>query len=48
MASYVPFVPMAGLLVIGAWLWLKVDPAEELVSGMHAVTQTVALPAQVK
>jgi hypothetical protein len=22
----VPFFPMAALLLIGAWLWLKVDP----------------------
>ncbi len=27
----VPFIPMAALLAIGAWLWLKVDPAEQLV-----------------
>jgi len=27
-----PFIPMAGLLVIGAWLWVKVNPAEKLVS----------------
>lgn len=26
-----PFVPMAALLLIGAWLWLKVDPTEQLV-----------------
>ena len=44
----VPFIPMAGLLVIGAWLWLKVEPAEQLASGVRAVTQTVAIPAQVK
>src|SRR5262249_54856629 len=27
------FIPMAGLLVIGAWLWVRVNPAEPLVSG---------------
>jgi len=38
-SSYnVPFVPMAGLLVIGAWLWLKVDPAEQLVSFAHSTS----------
>jgi ACS family glucarate transporter-like MFS transporter len=26
-----PFVPMAALLLTGAWLWLKVDPAERLI-----------------
>lgn len=26
-----PFVPMAVLLLIGAWLWVKVDPTEQLV-----------------
>ncbi len=27
----VPFIPMAALLFIGIWLWLKVDPCEALV-----------------
>jgi MFS transporter, ACS family, glucarate transporter len=26
----VPFIPMAVLLLIGAWLWIKVDPTEQL------------------
>jgi ACS family glucarate transporter-like MFS transporter len=26
----VPFIPMAALLFIGAWLWIKVDPTEQL------------------
>ena len=39
----VPFIPMTGLLLIGAWLWLKVNPAEQLVSGI-GVTQTAAIP----
>ncbi len=26
-----PFIPMAALLLLGAWLWLKVDPAEQLI-----------------
>ena len=26
----VPFIPMAGLLATGAWLWMKVEPAEAL------------------
>jgi MFS transporter, ACS family, glucarate transporter len=26
----VPFIPMAALLLIGAWLWIKVDPTEQL------------------
>jgi ACS family D-galactonate transporter-like MFS transporter len=35
----VPFIPMAALLALGAWLWLKLDPAEQLVA------QAVARPA---
>jgi len=27
-----PFIPMTGLLIVGAWLWVKVDPAKPLVS----------------
>jgi MFS transporter, ACS family, glucarate transporter len=27
----VPLIPMAALLLIGAWLWLKVDPAQALI-----------------
>jgi ACS family glucarate transporter-like MFS transporter len=26
----VPFIPMGALLLIGAWLWIKVDPTEQL------------------
>ncbi len=26
-----PFIPMAAMLLIAAWLWLKVDPTEQLV-----------------
>jgi hypothetical protein len=29
----VPFIPMVTLLLIGAWLWLKVDPSQRLVEG---------------
>jgi MFS family permease len=38
-----PFIPMAALLLIGAWLWLKVDPTQHLSSG--AQTPAVALDA---
>ncbi len=27
----VPFIPMAALLLLGAWLWLKIDPSEQLI-----------------
>lgn len=37
----VPFIPMAALLFIGAWLWLKIDPAEQLIAG-----KLPALPAR--
>jgi MFS transporter, ACS family, glucarate transporter len=26
----VPFIPMGALLLIGAWLWIKIDPTEQL------------------
>jgi MFS family permease len=32
-----PFIPMAALLAIGAWLWLKVDPAQPLVPELRTV-----------
>ncbi|HMF00509.1 MAG TPA: MFS transporter, partial [Terriglobia bacterium] len=41
-----PFIPMVVLLLIGAWLWVKVNPAKQLVSGA-VVTQTVAEHAHV-
>ncbi len=36
-----PFVPMAVLLVIGAGLWLKVDPTERLVGRAEAAEAAV-------
>jgi ACS family glucarate transporter-like MFS transporter len=27
----VPFIPMAALLLLGSWLWLKIDPTQQLV-----------------
>jgi predicted MFS family arabinose efflux permease len=30
-----PFIPMATLLLMGAWLWVKVNPANQLVSGIQ-------------
>jgi len=41
----VPFIPMAALLVIGALLWLKIDPARELIPGIETVSKT-ALPVE--
>jgi ACS family glucarate transporter-like MFS transporter len=32
-----PFIPMTALLAIGAWLWLKVDPAQPLVPELQTV-----------
>jgi ACS family glucarate transporter-like MFS transporter len=42
-----PFIPMAGLLLVGAWLWVKVNPAKQLVSPMH-MTEPLALHAHVE
>jgi ACS family glucarate transporter-like MFS transporter len=33
-----PFIPMAALLAIGAWLWLKVDPAQQLIPAARTET----------
>lgn len=38
-----PFIPMAALLLIGAWLWLKVHPSQALIPRLQAVT-TVGMP----
>jgi MFS family permease len=38
----VPFIPMAALLLIGAWLWLKVDPTKQLVSEAQTLARVVA------
>jgi ACS family glucarate transporter-like MFS transporter len=37
------FIPMAALLLIGAWLWLKVHPSQALIPRLQAVT-TVGMP----
>jgi hypothetical protein len=43
MATYnFPFIPMAALLFTGAWLWLKVDPTEQLIREAQAVAVDVA------
>ena len=38
-----PFIPMAALLLLGAWLWTKVDPTQQLIPG----TQT-AIPLSLR
>jgi len=38
-----PFIPMAALLLLGAWLWIKVDPTQQLIPG----TQT-AIPVSLR
>ena len=38
-----PFIPMVALLLIGAWLWLKVHPSQALIPRLQAVT-TVGMP----
>lgn len=35
-----PFIPMAALLLTGAWLWLKVDPCEALIPRMKVAVTT--------
>ncbi len=41
-----PFIPMAALLLLGAWLWLKVDPTERLIPGTRGAS-TIATPIHV-
>jgi MFS transporter, ACS family, glucarate transporter len=43
----VPFIPMAALLLIGAWLWLKVDPAEALIPQTRPASAIGVIPADV-
>ena len=42
-----PFIPMAGILLMGAWLWVKVNPVKQLVSDIQN-TQTLTLHAHVE
>ena len=37
-----PFIPMAALLLAGAFLWLKVDPTQKLIPGARRVTRMFA------
>jgi MFS family permease len=34
-----PFIPMAALLLTGAWLWLKVDPTRPLIPAVQVGSQ---------
>jgi predicted MFS family arabinose efflux permease len=43
-----PFIPMAGLLVIGAWLWLKIDPTQRLASPSQCATTTGVFAGEVE
>lgn len=43
----VPFIPMVGTLCLGTWLWLKVDPAEDLFVDEAALPMLVADPPPV-
>ena len=43
----VPFIPMAALLFIGAWLWLKIDPSQALIPRSEAVA-TIGIPVAVQ
>ncbi len=44
----VPFIPMAALLLIGAWLWLKVDPTQTLIPQTQAAATTAGIPVDVE
>jgi MFS transporter, ACS family, glucarate transporter len=43
----VPFIPMAALLAIGAWLWLKVDASKPLIPRTQPASQSTSLPLPV-
>ena len=38
----VPFIPMAALLLIGAWLWIRVDPTQQLIPEAQTMARVVA------
>jgi MFS transporter, ACS family, glucarate transporter len=40
-----PFIPMAALLLMGAWLWLKVDPTQQLIPAPETVVSMAGIPA---
>jgi ACS family glucarate transporter-like MFS transporter len=40
-----PFIPMAALLLLGAWLWLKLDPAEQLIPAPETAVDMAGIPA---
>ena len=41
----VPFIPMAGFLLIGAWLWLKVDPTQSIPGPQTTAAGGIAITA---
>jgi len=43
-----PFVPMAALLLIGAWFWVKVDPTKQLIPGTKRAEKTAGIPVEVE
>lgn len=42
-----PFVPMAAFLLIGCYLWLKIDPCKRLVTEGRAITIATVAPADI-
>jgi ACS family glucarate transporter-like MFS transporter len=42
-----PFIPMTAFLLIGAWLWLKVDPAQALIPQSWAASTNAGIPVDV-
>jgi predicted MFS family arabinose efflux permease len=44
----VPFIPMVALLLIGAWLWLKVDPSQVLIGRAQAATNITGMAVVVE
>ena len=43
----VPFIPMAALVFIGAWRWIKIDPSQALIPRSEAVT-VAGMPVDVR
>jgi hypothetical protein len=44
----VPFIPMTAFLLIGAWLWLYVDPAQALIPQTRAANANAGVPVVVE
>jgi predicted MFS family arabinose efflux permease len=43
-----PLIPMAALLLTGAWLWLRIEPAQALIPQTQAMATTADMSVEVE